>query len=329
MNNKGKLLISLDFELFWGVRDKRSIASYNENLSGTYFAIDSILTLFKTYRVNATWSTVGLLMCESVEEMLEFTPSSLPTYLDFNLSPYKYLNDGWCESENLYHMAKEKIDDIYLTEGQSIGTHTYSHYYALEGGQRLEQFSADISSAKALATKRNIQIKSIVFPRNQFNSKYSDVLVEHGIKAYRGNEHSWIYKESAGEDESKFKRLARLADSYINISGHNTFSISSFYKFPLNLPSSRFLRPYNHEISMFDWLRLRRIKRSMTYAAKHNEVFHLWWHPHNFGSCTENNIDFLRKILEHFEFLKIEYGMDSCSMEDIIQLVEESLRSEG
>ena len=28
----------------------------------------------------------------------------------------------------------------------------------------------------------------------------------------------------------------------------------------------------------------------MLYAAKHKEVFHMWWHPHNMG---ENTTEFL------------------------------------
>jgi hypothetical protein len=39
MSLQGALVISLDFELHWGVRDKRSVASYRENLLGARRAV--------------------------------------------------------------------------------------------------------------------------------------------------------------------------------------------------------------------------------------------------------------------------------------------------
>jgi hypothetical protein len=52
----------------------------------------------------------------------------------------------------------------------------------------------------------------------------------------------------------------------------------------------------------------------MTHAAKKGEVYHLWWHPHNFGRNTEANFHFLEKVLKHFKRLKQEYGFKSLSM---------------
>jgi len=43
-------------------------------------------------------------------------------------------------------------------------------------------------------------------------------------------------------------------------------------------------------------------------------VFHLWWHPHNFGVNLVENIALLREILEHFRKLHSEYGMMSSAM---------------
>ena len=70
-------------------------------------------------------------------------------------------------------------------------------------------------------------------------------------------------------------------------------------------------------LSFLEPLRLRRIKKSMTYAAKRGEIFHLWWHPHNFGVNQEQNFENLTEILKHFKALEKEYGMQSASMRDI------------
>jgi hypothetical protein len=52
----------------------------------------------------------------------------------------------------------------------------------------------------------------------------------------------------------------------------------------------------------------------MSHAAKTNTLYHLWWHPHNFGIHQEKNLNFLEKILQHFRSLESRYGMVSMNM---------------
>jgi hypothetical protein len=110
----------------------------------------------------------------------------------------------------------------------------------------------------------------------------------------------------------------RLIDSYINLTGHHTFSINKSDRI-LNIPASRFLRPYSKKLNLFEPLRLSRIKNSLTYAAKNNQAYHLWWHPHNFGVNLEQNLQFLEEILKHFKKLSSEYGMRSKNMSEIAE----------
>jgi hypothetical protein len=125
-------------------------------------------------------------------------------------------------------------------------------------------------------------LTSLVFPRNQFNDEYLKVCLELGVFCYRGNEHSWIYKAKDGHSESNFRRAFRLLDAYVNVSGHNCYSDESLKnKMPINIPSSRLLRPFSNNLKFLENLRLERIKSGMTYAAKKNLTYHLWWHPHN------------------------------------------------
>jgi hypothetical protein len=55
----------------------------------------------------------------------------------------------------------------------------------------------------------------------------------------------------------------------------------------------------------------------MTYAAKNNLAFHLWWHPHNFGKNISENFSFLEKILLHYQQLHQQYHFESMSMCDL------------
>jgi hypothetical protein len=55
----------------------------------------------------------------------------------------------------------------------------------------------------------------------------------------------------------------------------------------------------------------------MTYAAKNNLVYHLWWHPHNFGVNLDQNIIMLNKILLHYKNLNKKYNFESITMSDL------------
>src|SRR5256885_2930105 len=50
----------------------------------------------------------------------------------------------------------------------------------------------------------------------------------------------------------------------------------------VDIPASRFLRPVGNS-AVLERLRLQRITSAMETAARRRRLFHLWWHPHNFG----------------------------------------------
>lgn len=318
MQNKGNFIISLDFELMWGVRDVTTKEKYGKNILGVREVLPKLLTLFKDYKISVTFATVGFLFLETKEEFLEVIPTQKPNYIHKNLSPYKGINKiGTNEKEDPYHYGMCLINKI-KKEGHEIATHTFCHYYCLEDGQNNLEFEEDLKYAIKIAKKRNIALKSIVFPRNQINYNYLEICKKHGVLSYRGNESSWLYKPSKTDEQPLFKRFLRLADSYINISGSNIYDYKTIKEtIPFNIPSSAFLRPYNNKLSFLDNLKLRRIKKGMTLAAKKNRVFHLWWHPHNFGINQKKNLLFLKKILTHYTVLNKKYGFQSITMSNL------------
>ena len=94
-------------------------------------------------------------------------------------------------------------------------------------------------------------------------------------------------------------------------------------QFPFNISSSRFLRPYSQWLARLEPLRLTRILSDMSYAAQNGLVYHLWWHPHNFGIYQEENLKFLQAILDHFTKLKDTYGMESLNMNELSAILLE------
>jgi peptidoglycan/xylan/chitin deacetylase (PgdA/CDA1 family) len=308
-------VISLDFELMWGVRDHLDRESYGANVLGAREAIPRILELFEENGIRATWATVGFLFFEGKDELLDSLPAERPAYLSRSLSNYAYLDEvGRDERSDPYYFAPSLIRKIARTPGQEIGTHTLSHFYCLEPGQTVSAFEADLIAAKLVAQKRGISLKSIVFPRNQFSVEHLSICHRLGITTYRGNPGSWAYRATRGVDQTPLRRLSRLVDAYSGVLGTGT--CDSDPGPPVNVPASRFLRPCAGKLSHLHPLHLGVIERGMAKAARSGSVFHLWWHPHNFGIGIDDNLRGLRRLITCFRHLRESYQMTSSAMGD-------------
>nr|WP_321226043.1 polysaccharide deacetylase family protein [uncultured Psychroserpens sp.] len=321
----GHLVISLDFEMHWGVFDNKTVNDYRENLENVSKVIDRLLEMSDKYGIKLTFSTVGLLFAKDKSDLHNHIPKNKPTYLLKKLNPYELIDsNGNDESEDTFHYALSQIIKIKDNGNHEIGTHTFSHFYCHALGQTIEQFDEDLNSALNIAKPLEISLNSIVFPKNQINpddevdKPYLNVCKKYGITSFRGKEKSFIYNIHSTKKYRNlfiFKALKPL-DAYFNITGSNTYNLEEINKNSIlfNIPSSRFLRPYNTKLKFFEPLKLRRIKKAMTYAAKHNELYHLWWHPHNFGTNINENLENLETIFKTYKFLNETYGFQSETM---------------
>lgn len=316
-NDKGLFIISLDFELFWGVWDVTTKERYGSNILGVKEVIPQLISLFDRYGFKATFATVGFLFAKNKKELLAALPDNKPAYSNDNYNVYsrEIAAVGSDEEEDPYHFGYSLFQQLQQTSHE-ISTHTFSHYYCLEEGQCAEEFEADIVAAKNIAAANGITLYSIVFPRNQVNEEYLEVLKDNGITVYRGNPTSWIYKPRKFTAEVPFIRLCRLMDTYFPISGYNTHVIKKEEGRPVNIPASRFLKPYNKNLAWLEKIKLSRIMNEMTRAAKKKEAYHLWWHPHNFGVNITENMANLTVILDHYQTLHKKYGFANCTMKE-------------
>jgi len=330
LTRKGVFIISLDFELYWGVRDIQSLDQSRAKLLAARLAIPTVLSLFGEYGIHATWATVGMLFCESRQHLLSTAPRMKPQYTRMVLSPYQdSAGIGQDEQDDPYHYAQSLIRLINSTPHQEIGTHTFSHYYCLEDGQNAGAFQADLLAALQAAKDMNLKIESIVFPRNQVNPAYLHICEELGIITYRGNNAGWAYAPRRRDGESQLRRAIRLLDCYLNLSGHNTYDPEEIgHGLPMNLPSSRYLRMYSRPLGRLEALRLARIRNEITHAAHHGRIYHLWLHPEDFGSHFEKNMSFLRKILDHFAGARDRNEMESLNMRETFQKCRASTLNE-
>jgi len=320
MSLQGALVISLDFELHWGVRDKRSVASYRENLLGARRAVPAMLAMFREFGVCATWAVVGLLLAESRREMLDRMPARRPRYRRGDLSPYDAFGDvGENEREDPYHFASSLVRRIAASPGQEIATHTFGHYYCLEEGAGPDALRDDLGAAIAITRdKIGRTPRSIVFPRNQFDDETVSVCGALGLVAYRGNPHGWAYRARRDHDESPVRRALRLMDAYAPITGsHVRRPTVNGTRGPVDVAATRYLRPYTPRLRGLEPLRLRRLRREMQRAARDGLVCHFWWHPHDFGRHLNENLAVLAQLLTCFRDLRERVGMESLTMDEV------------
>ncbi len=310
----GALVISLDFELVWGLFDHIRIQDKVSYFNNTLEVIPRIIDIFEKNTIHATWATVGMLFNENWEEWHSNIPEIIPTYARKELDAYGYGKRHQKLGLEKFFFAPNLIKTIQSVNGQEIGTHTYSHYYCLEDGQTKAQFEADINQCIKIASKFDIELKSLVFPRNQFNQEYLEICAQKEIETVRSNPKFW-YWDTTKKDTLAIK-LARTADAYLPFEKKSYPTDSLILDKVFCQQASRFLRP-QHSIALLNDARLNRIKREMIQAAKSREVYHLWWHPHNFGVDQAGALKTLLAIVEIFKYCNETYGMESLTMKEL------------
>lgn len=320
----GRFVISLDFELHWGVRDVWSVDDYRANLEGVREVVPRLVDLFALRAIHATWATVGFLMAQSRAQLLDHLPSVRPAYRNRRIDPYAELAGlGKDERDDPFHYAPSLVRLIAAAPGQEVATHTVSHFYPLEPGASAEAFTADLDSALSLAGACGLSLTSIVFPRNQVSSEALRICASRGMTAFRGTERVWYQRPTPGMAPPP-ARAIRLLDAYVPLGQHH-LQLPHEVDGLVNVPASRFLRACRGSPGLLDTVRVARIERAMLAAARQGTIFHLWWHPHGFGANPDGNLAVLERILDYYDRLRASLGMRSMTMREVAD--EYGLRS--
>lgn len=312
--DKGIFCISLDFEKYWGIHDISDWQSREAELSNVKNIVFQMLELFDSNKIHATWAFVGLLAHPNFEDILDQELKAIP-YENSSYSPFPL--DGQ-KIPNSISCALDELKKIKSIRFQELASHTFSHFYSLEKGIGSVDFETDLRKMKTIEKLLGIKFDSIVFPRNQINEAFIEICKAENYIAYRGNQQSALWENSSYENESFFKKGKRLIDAYYPIAKTKGYSLKEIRskKEIINIPASRFFRPISKKWG-FEDQKMKRIKDEMTKAAKNNEIYHLWWHPHNFTNNTEAHFEQLDQLFEHFHELHKTYGFVSLNMQEI------------
>ena len=308
-----RLVISLDFELLWGSIKNSNPLSYSKNVEGEWVAIPRMRNMFKRYGISVTWATVGMLMCKDYAQWQALTSTLLPNH------PFRRLKS--CSIDSLVRQyprlffARPLVEQVLSHSEHELASHTFSHFLCNEEGATNQQLKADLVCANYVASEIGVVYRSFVFPQNQIRQDVFPLLANYGIQVYRGNQDHWLYKSGHNVMGGLAGRGIRFLDSYMPLVSEE-IEIPSISNGLVNVPASLFLRPWSHHLEIIQLLHLRRIKQGMTKAAQSGGIFHLWWHPHNFGINFEQNFAILESILQHYRVLMDIYGMKSVCMRD-------------
>lgn len=320
----GAFVISIDFEKHWGMFERVGPGDpYWANLIEEGPAVLKTLDMFAEYGTHCTWATVGLLFANNKEDQLKWRPKVAPEYTNSRLNPYS-VEVGNDISDDTVHFSRDEVLAIARAPGQELATHTFGHIYCSENGMTAAAFEADIVAAKEAAKSVGSELRSIVFPRNQFEPEFLQILCNQEIYVYRGNPEYWPYNVHLSKQNLGVK-LGRLIDGFQGSSTKPLLLWDQIWSGGMaNVRASHFLRPYNLKLGALWPLHVRRTKACIRAAAEQGAIYHLWWHPHNFGANQTQNYAMLREILEEVKNCEQKYGLMQLTMQEAAEYCREA-----
>lgn len=298
-----RVVVSLDFELRWGVYDvyRDDVGGYRRNLEGVRDAVPGLLELFRTHGVRATWATVAALVCESWDEYEARAPAA-PQYLDAAFAPVAGLRN--LDPTGRLHFAPDLVRTVVEAPGQELGSHSFSHWFFGEAGFHRGDATRDAEAVRALfMDKFGLAPTSFVFPRNQV--AFEDELIATGLRALRTNPRGLVWRLPASLRESPPARVVRLVQAFGGIQAARRLG-------PL-VPASAFVR-LGLPRPLFG-AHLRAIAGAVR-RCRPDEFVHLWFHPHNLGDAPEARLAELGELLSA---LRDEApDLEFCTMADAV-----------
>jgi peptidoglycan/xylan/chitin deacetylase (PgdA/CDA1 family) len=287
--DKAVCVISVDTELAWG-SVHRSPQGRNLTLhEGEREIVRRLLVLFGQYHIKATWAIVGHLFLKSCRRdgtgshrhVLQAQPSGLPEAQP-EYDPFSDI-----ETDPLYY-APDIVDAITSSHiRHEIASHTFTHAILGDPECTRDVAYSQLAESKRLAAERNLEMVSLVFPRNSVG--HLDVLCELGFTGFRGIEQSW-YRSlySLGPARKVCHYFDRLV----------AFTPPCYKRLPcyrgeqhrpwlVNLPASMLYAPYG---GVWDLVPLSRrvlqAKKGIRAAVRRKALFHLWFHPSNLATSS-------------------------------------------
>ncbi|HAQ21325.1 MAG TPA: hypothetical protein DCR40_19150 [Prolixibacteraceae bacterium] len=298
---KGKLVISIDYEMLWGLTDSNISASRYIELKQVPEVVTHLLNLFKKYEIHATWASVGALTYNNLDEMKKEMTNICRNLLLNQRSNYYLLCEKKLNGNEQTLFDPESFSKIEQTPFQQIECHSFLHIFS--DFTSVELFKTDtclhINRLKKLGFKTP---EFYVFPRNQSTLPFLNILKKFGFNSFRG------YDSVLYSDEKIFKRILRRIDSIFPLVERNSKIIYREDCELFEFKGSRFLRTFKNTNSLSAKLHYAKLRLGLKKSIQQGKMYHLWFHPHNFTINQANLLlfeDFLKSIQEYVKIDKL------------------------
>jgi peptidoglycan/xylan/chitin deacetylase (PgdA/CDA1 family) len=315
----GVFVVSLDFELIWGTVDLFGPEAFRRDCEvEREVVIDRLLEIFREFEVPATWCVVGhLFLGACTMQDGRKHPEIVPPSHAWRRGDW--FADDPCEADEgasifLGKSLVEKIRGCPIP--QEIGSHSFSHAVFGDPGCSRATATSELTECVRLARDMGLELQSFAFPRNSVG--HLDVLREHGFTSYRGPEPTWYHVRAL---PGPIQRLAHLWDVLTAATPPVTLpeeTTSGLY----NLPGSMIYFPtHGFRRHIPRALRVKRAVKGLRAAAREKRVFHLWLHPTNVASRTDETLAGLRQVFEEARRLRDDDALAFSSMSGLVELV--------
>ena len=256
----GKLTITIDLELAWGVWDIVSAADLKLAEEMERPICTALLQLLDRHQVPATWATVAALLDQRAA-------ASLPGAVAC-----------WYAPDVIEQILSANVRHEIGSQG---GRHVY--FNALPASAA----ATDIDYAHSIHQTNGLPFRSWVFPRNAVG--HLDALASAGIGSYRGPDVGWV--NAARAISAQAGRIANLLDKSLPIPPQAV--VAENRAGLVNVPGSMHVLSRNG-LRRLVLPQVTRIKlRLGLERARNGATFHLWFHPSNFYYRRQEQLDTL------------------------------------
>jgi peptidoglycan/xylan/chitin deacetylase (PgdA/CDA1 family) len=291
---RGVLVISIDVELAWGVFDLPDYEKFLPAIARTREIVQELLQLFRRYDVRATWAIVGHLFlhqCLPQDGMVH--PEILrPQHAWF---PHDWLRDdpGTSRTADPLWYGTDLVDTIRKAKpDQEIGSHSFCHMIYGDGGCSRQAAISDLQAARQAAGRLNIHPITFVFPRDL--PGHLDLLAKHGFLCYRGQPAWWFRRLPA----ARLIQAGHLLDDVLGFAPPTVRATIDDLGL-VNIPGSMLFRHAKGIRRIIPAAsRIRKARAGIRRAIRRQEIFHLHFHPWNFGWNRRRLMGALSRILE-------------------------------
>jgi Polysaccharide deacetylase len=263
----GKLTISIDLELAWGVRDCLTPEDLRFAESAERPICTRLIELFDRYRVPATWAVVAALLDQASSRG---RPGSQACW---------YAPD-----------IVERLQDS--TAGHETGSHSGRHIYYDTAS--VTETREDIEFAKATHRAHGLAFDSFVFPRGA--AGHFDVVAGAGLKVCNYSDAGWV--DGVRRFGKRAARIANLADKLLPIPPRPA-AIERRGQL-INVPKSMLLMGRNGvRRFVLPSVTHAKLRLGLRRAQETGGIFHLWFHPSNFYFRADEQFATLDWFLAH------------------------------